>query len=428
MHVEKKQLSETKVQLNIESDPDTLTKIKKEVLEELNRTQVKLQGFRKGKAPLALVEKQLDPSVLQSEFLDKVIGKINMDALIETKTRPVEHPHVTIKKFVPFTTLEIEATVESIGDVTLPDYKKMKLARSTVKITDSDVQDVVESLRIRAATRKEVKRVAAINDEVLIDFEGTDAKTKEPIQGADGKAYPLILGSNAFIPGFEDNVIGMKAGEEKSFVITFPKDYGVAELQNKKVNFKTTAATVSEMVKPEITDAFAATVGPFKTVDDLKADVKKQLGVERQQQAERAYENELIDKIAEESQVALPKTLVDEEIERIISEERQNAVYRGQTWNEYLDGQGVKEDVYQELKRPIAEKRVKASLMLSAVAEKENIDVTKDELEIRLQLLKGQYTDKAMQDELNKPENRREIVSRLVTEKTVNKLKEYASN
>jgi trigger factor len=335
---------------------------------------------------------------------------------------------VTIKKFVPFTTLEIEATVESIGDVTLPDYKKMKLARSTVKITDSDVQDVVESLRIRAATRKEVKRVAAINDEVLIDFEGTDAKTKEPIQGADGKAYPLILGSNAFIPGFEDNVIGMKAGEEKSFVITFPKDYGVAELQNKKVNFKTTAATVSEMVKPEITDAFAATVGPFKTVDDLKADVKKQLGVERQQQAERAYENELIDKIAEESQVALPKTLVDEEIERIISEERQNAVYRGQTWNEYLDGQGVKEDVYQELKRPIAEKRVKASLMLSAVAEKENIDVTKDELEIRLQLLKGQYTDKAMQDELNKPENRREIVSRLVTEKTVNKLKEYASN
>src|ERR1035437_886869 len=297
MHVEKKQLSETKVQLNIESDPDTLTKIKKEVLEELNRTQVKLQGFRKGKAPLALVEKQLDPSVLQSEFLDKVIGKIYMDALIETKTRPVEHPHVTIKKFVPFTTLEIEATVESIGDVTLPDYKKMKLARSTVKITDSDVQDVVESLRIRAATRKEVKRVAAINDEVLIDFEGTDAKTKEPIQGADGKAYPLILGSNAFIPGFEDNVICMKAGEEKSFVITFPKDYGVAELQNKKVNFKTTAATVSEMVKPEITDAFAATVGPFKTVDDLKADVKKQLGVERQQQAERAYENELIDKI-----------------------------------------------------------------------------------------------------------------------------------
>lgn len=427
MQVAKKQLTETNVQLTITADTALLSQVKQEVLMHLNNTQIKVQGFRSGKAPLSLVEKQVEPSVLQNEFLDRIINELYIGAIAQEHIRPVERPQVTIKKFVPFSALEVEIVVEAVGAVKLSDYKKVKLEKKPVKITAKDVDDVVEALRVRAAEKKPVTRAAAKDDEVIINFAGTDTKTGESISGADGTEYPLILGSNSFIPGFEDNLIGVKPGEEKSFDLTFPKDYGVKALQDRKITFKTTVVTVNEQTKPKVDDAFAAQVGPFKTVTELKADIKKQLELERQQQSDRDYENELIEKITDQATVALPKALVDEEIERIESEERQNVLYRGQTWEEHLESEGVTAEVHQEQKRPVAEKRVKAGLVLSEIAEAENVDVSKEELEIRLQILKGQYQDKQMLAELDKPENRRDIASRIVTEKTVQKLVDYAT-
>jgi trigger factor len=235
-----------------------------------------------------------------------------------------------------------------------------------------------------------------------------------------------MLGSDSFIPGFEDNLIGVKAGEEKTFTLAFPKDYGVKALQSRKVTFKVTVTKVNELAKPKIDDAFAAKVGPFKSLAELKADIKKQVTIERGTESERAYENELIEKIVEQSKVPLPQSIVGEEIERLETEERQNLVYRGQTWQEHLAEEGVTETEHREQKRPQAENRVKAGLVLSEIAEREKITVTPEELEIRIQLLKGQYQDKQMQIELDEPENRRDILSRMVTEKTIDKLKTYA--
>lgn len=426
MQVTKSQINPTTVKLTIEADQELLEDVRTQVLRRMART-VRIQGFRQGKAPLNLVEKHLDPNAYQSEFIDTALNRMYGEALLEQKVRPVAQPKVNLTKFVPFTTLEFEAEVESIGAVKLPDYTKVKLEKPTVQITDKDIEAVLDNLQTRMAEKKEVKRAAKDGDEVWIDFEGRDAKTNEAIQGADGKDYPLVLGSNTFIPGFEPNLVGVKPGEEKEFTLTFPKDYGVKALQNRKVTFKTTVTKVNEVVKPKVDDSFATKVGPFKTADELKSDVTKQLETERQSQSDRDYESELLSKITEQAEVAVPAALVDEELTRLEREERQNVAYRGQTWQEHLESEGVTEDEHREKNRPGAEMRVKAGLVLAEIAEKEAVEVTPEELKTRITELKSQYNDAAMQSELDKPENQREIASRLMSEKTIDRLVGYAT-
>lgn len=416
----------TITKLSITTDLPVLAEAKERVLKRLART-VKIAGFREGKAPLNLVEKQLDQSALQTEFLEEVINRLYVDAITQEKIRPVNRPDIVIKKFVPFTTLELEATVETVGEIELPDYKKIKLAKTPVKVTEKDVDEVIATLRTRIAEKQDVTRAAKNGDQVTIDFAGRDAKTDEPISGADGKDYPLVLGSNSFIPGFEDNLVGAKAGDEKEFTLTFPKDYGVAALQNRQVTFKVTVSNVQEVVEPKLDDDFAAKVGRFKTLKELRDDIKKQVGFDRQQQADRDYESELLTKIADKAEVAVPPVLVEDELDRIEQNERQNLMYRGQTWEEHLKEEGVTEKEHRERNREGAEQRVKAGLILSEIADKEALDVTDQELSVRLQLLKGQYQDEAMQAELDKPENVREVRSRMLTEKTLAKLTSYAT-
>ncbi len=404
---------------------DELKNIKDHVLGHF-QSSVKVPGFREGKIPANILEKHVDPNSLQTQFLEEAVEQLFGQALQAQKLRPVDRPEIAIKKFVPFTTLEFEATVPVIGSVKLPDYKKIKLAKPKVAITAKDVDEVIASLRTRAAAKKDVDRAAKNGDQVFIDFSGVNAK-KEPVNGADGKDYPLILGSKAFIPGFEENLVGLKANEEKTFTLKFPKDYGVKALASKDVTFTVSVTKVQEVVEPKVDDSFAATVGPFKTVAELKADIKAQLGIERQNESDRAYENDLIQKISAKSTVAIPRVLVDDQIERMEQEERQNLTYRGQTWQEHLEEEGVNEEQHKEQKRPVAEERIKASLVMAEIAELEGLEVTAEELDIRMQLLKGQYQDPKMQEELAKPEARRDIAGRILTEKTLEKVVGYAT-
>ena len=427
MQVTKQTTSPTNVKLTIVADAARLETIKQSVLQRLAQN-LKLQGFRPGKAPLNLVEKSVDQNVLQTEFLEQAVNELYVEAIDQEKVRPVAQPQVSIDKFVPFTTLEVSAEVEAVGDITLPDYKKIKVTKQDVKVTDKQVDDVMKDLQARAATRKDVERAAKRGDEVVIDFKGVDAKTKDPIAGADGTDYPLGLGSNTFIPGVEDEVIGMKTGESKDFEITFPEDYGVKALQKKKVVFTVTAKKVQELVEPAVDDAFAASIGPFKTVAELKKDIRRELESQATQESERKFENDLMEAIAKKTKVEIPDALVDEEIDRIEQQERQNVLYRGQTWQEHLEEEGVTEEEHREKNREGAELRVKAGLVLGEIAEAEKVHVTPEELEIRIQLLKGRYaSDAQMQAELDKPENRRDILNRLMTEKTLDKLKTYQS-
>lgn len=427
MQVKKTTPSETQAVVTVTADAKELTPIKEHVLTHFQKS-TKLPGFRAGKIPAELLEKNVDQNALQTQFLEEAVEQLYVAAAREVNLRPVDNPQISIKKFVPFTTLEFEATVAVVGEVTLPDYTKIKKTKPEVKLTDADVKEVIKSLQTRAADKKDVNRAAKESDQVWIDFTGVDAATKEPINGADGKDYPLVLGSNTFIPGFEPELIGLKAGDEKTFTLTFPKDYGVATLQGRKVAFTVTVTKAQEVVEPKVDDAFAAKVGPFKTVAELKADIKKQLGIERQREADRNFESLLIKEISDKSKVAIPDVLIDDQIQRLMQEVQQNLVYRGQTIQEFLAAEGKTEEAYKsDVLKPQAQDRVKASLVLAEIAEKEKLDVTPEELEIRMQVLKGQYKDEAMQAELEKPETRRDIASRILTEKTVQKLVGYTT-
>jgi len=426
MHVNKTQLNDTTIKLAITGDEPTMKELKQQVLNRLKK-DVKLPGFRAGKVPAELVERSVDQTTLQNDFLDLALNRFYGDALTELRVRPAAQPKVDIKKFVPFTTLEFEAELEVVGEVTLPDYTRITVPKKPVSVRPADVDEVVDNLRLRMAEKQPVDRAAEDKDEIWIDFEGRDAKTNEPINGGDGKDYPLVLGSNTFIPGFESNLGGVKAGEEREFTLDFPKDYGVKALQGRKVTFKVTTTKVNEVVLPKLDDDFAAKAGPFKSVAELKADIKTQITSERTYQNDRDFESDLLAAISDKTKVAIPDSLIDDELTRVENEERQNVTYRGQTWEEHLADEGVTDEGHRAKNRPGAELRVKAGLILAEIAEKEKIEITAEELEIRIQLLKGQYQDAAMQAEVDKTENKREIASRLLTEKTIARLSEYAA-
>jgi len=255
MHIKSTHKTDTLVEMTITANEADLSPAKASTLKKL-APQVKVQGFREGKVPLNLVEKNIDPQVMQSEFLEVAMGGLYNQALNEEDLRPVANPEVDLKKFVPYTTLEFTVTVPVIGKIVLPDYKKIKLAKKPLTIEPKQVNDVIESLRTRLAERKSVERAVKDGDETTIDFKGTDEKG-EAVNGAEGKDYPLQIGSDTFIPGFEANLIGMKPKETKSFTLTFPKDYGVAALQNKKVTFEVTVNKVEELVPHKLNNDFA---------------------------------------------------------------------------------------------------------------------------------------------------------------------------
>ncbi len=418
MNIQVDRVEDTKAVINISASEEELAKIKNKVLQKLS-TKVKVSGFRDGKVPLAMVEKNIDQQTLQSEFIDEAVNTLYIGALKSEKIRPVAQPKVELKKFVPFTVFEVSLEMSIVGEVKLPNYKKITVKRKTVSVAKKDIDSVLENLQKRGAEKLEVDRASKNGDETIIDFKGTDTKG-EPISGADGNDYPLELGSGTFIPGFEENVVGMKAGDKKEFTVTFPKDYGAKTLQNAKVTFAITVKKVNEIKQPKLDDTFASAVGPFKNLEELTTDIKKQLEAEQAERNERDYESDIINDLCDNTQVAIPDELIKEQESLILQEVRQNVVQRGMTFDEFLKNQDLDEKTYLDKEvNPEAVRRVKAGLVLSEIADNEGIDVTPEELEVRLQQLKGQYQDKKMQEQLDLPESRREINARLRSEKVI---------
>lgn len=426
MHAESKKLSATQVRIGIVAGVEDLKPYKQAALSKL-ATSVKIAGFRQGKAPLNLVEKNVDPQMLQNEFLDVALSDLYAKAATSEHIRPVSRPEVSLKKFVPYTALEFEVVANVLGDLKLPNYKQIRLAKKKASVAAKDVDGVVETLRTRVAEKIEANRPAKSGDQAWIDFKGMDAGGK-PVQGADGKDYPLILGSNTFIPGFEDNIAGMKPGGEKTFTLNFPASYGIKAMAGKKVTFTVALTKLEAVNKPEINDELAAKAGPFKTVKELKSDIRKQLEVERQREADRDYHNELVGKIVDKTTLDIPKSMIEHQAHHNLEEVKRNLSYRGQTYEDFLKAEAKSEEEYNEtVLHPQAERQIKTSLVLDEIAKKEGLSVTEDELEVRMQLLKSQYKDEAMQAELAKEENQRDIANRLLTEKVLAKLEQYAT-
>ncbi|HUD08425.1 MAG TPA: trigger factor [Candidatus Saccharimonadales bacterium] len=424
MNIAKKELSDIAVSLYIVADESDIKIVKSQVVNKLSQ-DIKIPGFRPGKAPESMVEKNIDPAKLQSEFLEVSVNDLYRQAVVLEKLRPVEQPKITINKFVPYHTLEFNAEVTVIGKIKLADYKRVKLNQQTTEITEKEIDQTVDQLLTREAKKQVVDRVSKKGDEVVVDFEGVDAKTKKLIPGTRSKKYPVTLGSNTFIPGFETHLIGCKSGQEKEFIITFPGDYSVKGLQKRRVKFSVKIIDVKSVTKPALNDKLVDKFGPFKTVEELMTDIKKELTNEKKRLVEQTRHNELVTKVVEASSVAIPEIVVDNQVDFVVQNEKQRLISQGQTWEEYLELEGITEDEFRKNIRESARQQVKTGLVLGEIALIEQVEVRPEETEVQINILKQQYNDERIRAELDKPEVKRDIADRLLVEKVILKMMSY---
>jgi trigger factor len=287
------------------------------------------------------------------------------------------------------------------------------------------VADVLDRLRQSAATKTAVERPAKLDDEVTIDFVGKDKDGKD-VAGATGNDYELKLGSNTFIPGFEGGIIGKKVGDVFDLPLTFPKDYHHKPLAGAKVTFTVTLKSVKELAQPKLDDAFAATVGPFKKLDDLKADITRELTEQKEREAVEKLKDSLVEQLVKGSHVPAPHVLIHDQLESIERDFVQNLMYRGMTLDDYLAQQGKTAEEWRNTElHEQAERRVQVGLALAELSKIENIEVSKEELEDRLaQMLKQYGNSPDIAKQLDTPEVRRDLANRVLTEKTVERLVE----
>jgi trigger factor len=426
MKYTRKDLSQTKIELTVKLDANDLADVRPAAVAKLSKS-LKAPGFRPGKVPAKLAEKYLDPVKLENQVLENAVNKFLIKAIEDEKVRVLDRPQVEITEFEPSEKLEITASVEILPVVKLGDYKKLKVKKEAKKVIKSDIEAVIDQMRRGFSDKKEVERQAKDADEVWIDFDGFDEKG-ESVAGASGKDYPLVLGSSSFIPGFEDGLIGHKKDDTFDLPLVFPKDYHHAPLAGAKVSFKVTVKKVNEVVLPEVDDEFAKKCGDFKDLKEYQEDVKNELQAQHERQALDKFKDDLVEKLIEVSDVPVPEILLNDQIDSIERDTTQNLRYRGQSLEDYLKSIDKTRDQWceDELKSA-AERRVQAGLVLAELGQQEKINITKEELELRLQELINTNPNPDMRKYLETPESRASLANRVLTEKTVERLVELNS-
>ena len=422
-----KKLSETKVVLTIVVDRTELEAAEQVALKKMSR-DVKVPGFRKGHVPLSVVAKNINPNALQEETLDNALSKAVAEAFVGEKIQAIERPEVEVKKFIPGDTLEFTAQATILPAVKLPDYQKLKTKRAEVKVVDADADDIISRMQENFSEKTKVDRAAKEGDEVVIDFIGK----KDGVEFDGGKAedYSLKIGSGQFIPGFEEGIVGHKAGDKFELELKFPKDYHAKELADQKVSFSVELKAVNESKLPELNDEFAAKCGPFTSMDDLRKDILREVKEQKSRDSEEKFKDELVGELADKIKVELPEILVDDQVRSIEQDMQQNLTYRGLELDSYLSTQGFsdKDDWLAKEVRPAAERRVKAGLVLAELSKELKIDVSHEELSAQIETMRQYYgKDAKTAKQFDNPDVHRDIANRLITDKTIAKLVELNS-
>ena len=422
-----KKLSDTNVCLTITLGADELSAAEQVALTKMAR-DLKVPGFRKGKVPVSVAAKHVNPMALQEQVLDNALSKAVAEAFMNEKLQALERPSVEVKKFVPNQEVEFTAEATVVPPVKLGDYKKLKAKAQTVKVETKDVDEIVERMQQNFVDKTEVKRAAKDGDEAIIDFIGK--KDGVAFDGGSAKDFALKLGGGQFIPGFEEGVVGHKAGETFDLDLEFPKDYHAENLAGAKVVFSVTLHKVNELKLPELNDEFAAKCGPFTDIKELKADIKREITAQKEREAKEKLKDELVAELADSSKVALPELLIDDQLRSIEQDLMQNLSYRGLTMDSYLKAQGFKDkaDWQKKEARPAAEKRVKAGLVLAELSKELGVEVSREELDAQISTFKQQYgKDAKLAARFDDPNVHRDIANRMITDKTIDKLVELNS-
>ena len=420
MKVKSKKLSDSRIELTVTLEAEDLKVAKERALEKLAK-EVKVEGFRKGKVPVEVAKKFIPENDLNAETIDSAVRATVIPAFQQVEKSPLVLPNVNVTKYVPDETAEYTATADIIPEVKLGDYKKLGVKKPEVKVAEKDIKEILENIRTSFAEKKVAKKKAELGDEVVIDFVGK--KDGEPFKGGSAKDYKLTLGSKTFIPGFEDGVVGHESGDKFDLKLTFPKDYGVADLAGAKTVFEVLVKQVNEIKKPEMNDELAAKCGPFKTVDELKADVKKNLEMQEEHKAGEKFKDELVRALVKKSTVPAPEILVDDQVRVIRDDITRNAATQGLSFEDFLEQNHETIENWEKEARKIAEERVKASLALQNVAVKEKITVSDDEVNAKIAELKDVYkkSPEALK-QLKDPNVKNDIRNRLVIEATLDYL------
>lgn len=426
MKTKLKNISDVKVELTISLGAEELKAAEQVTLTKLAK-EVKIEGFRKGKAPLEMVAAQVDPNLLNQETLENALSKSVAEAFLKEKVQAINRPEVDVKKFIPGTELEFTATTEIMPKVELGDYKKLGVKKEAVKVSKKEVKETIDRILKNFAEKKKVEREAKNGDEVIIDFLGK--KDGVAFDGGKAEKFPLELGSKSFIPGFEEGLIGRKAGNELSLDLEFPKDYHAKDLAGAKVVFEVKIHEVRENIEPEINEEFLSKLGDFKTKEEFEKQIEEDLKTQKQAEADEKFKDELVKKLAEVSKVPVPEILLEDQKRSIEMDMQQNLMYSGLSLEDYLERMGkTREEWLEKDVKEAAEMRVKSGLALAELSKVEKVKSDTKELDARIAQLKEQYgNSKEVQKQLSSDNVRRNLANQILTEKTIDLLVKFNS-
>lgn len=367
-------------ELEVVVDKESWQKAQKKVLNNLKK-QMNLKGFRQGHVPEALIRKQISKAGLHEFAAEEVANEALAKGFEETKIELVARPTMELKEADDEkAVLVFHCTV--IPEVTLKEYKGLDIHKEEVNVTDEDVEEEVKRIQNRYAdwVLREEEEAAQNGDQVVIDYAGTIDGV--PFEGGSAENYPLELGSNTFIPGFEDQLVGVKTGDEKDVVVTFPEDYNAADLAGKEAVFKCTVHDIKYKELPEANDELIQKLKRegVETLEKFKETTKEDLTKRREEQAERAFEEALIAKVSEDAEVEIPEVMIENEINRLFRNFENQMSQSGFTAKQYYEATGQTEADLKNMLKPDAQHNVKTMLVLEAVVKQEGIEVTEEDI------------------------------------------------
>lgn len=352
--------------------------------------KISVPGFRKGKVPMAYLEKIYGPAMFYEDAANACIQEAYPREIGSSDLEIVSRPEidvVQVEKGKPFI---FTAEVALKPEVTLGDYMGIEIEKIPVEVTEQDMEEELKRIQMQNSRSVTVEdRGAELEDEVTIDFEGfIDGKAFE---GGKGSDYPLKLGSHSFIDTFEDQLVGKKTGEEVEVAVTFPEDYQAADLAGKPAVFKVTVKGIKATELPELDDEFASEASEFETMEEYKEDIRKTLQVKKEGEAKREKESKVVEKIIENASMEIPEPMITTMQEQMVDEFAQRLSYQGLQLEQYLQFTGMDLDSFKEQCKPEALKRIQSRLVLEAVADAEQIEVTEEEMEKELEQMASTY-------------------------------------
>ena len=354
--------------------------------------QINVPGFRKGKMPRPMFEKMYGVEALYQDALEIVINSSYPVALDEAGVEPIDYPQIDgTENFAKGTDFTYVATVTVKPEPKLGEYKGLEVTKQPTEVTDEEIQNLIDAELAKKA-ELEIKEDEAIveGDTATIDFEGFVGD--EAFEGGKGEDYPLEIGSGSFIPGFEEQLVGAKAGETKDVMVTFPEEYHAAELAGKEAKFVVTVKEVKTKVLPELTDEFAKELdAEVETVEALKAKMKETTKAQKEADAEAALRDELVEKAAANAEVEIPEVMINTEIDRMVQEFGQRLQMQGMTLELYYQFSGQDEAALRAQMQDDAANRVRVSLVLEAISAAENVTVSEEDVNAEIEKMTAQF-------------------------------------